>query len=131
MKKCDLKNGMLVETADGEVYRVLDGFLRNTYKTINISCFDRDLFNRTTGSEIVRVFEGDDFLHLDTKGKALIWERTEDPITVLRKAIDNIKEEMADVTIMLDQLKIMFDNEDTVGKIKSEKIQRLKQRLEE
>lgn len=173
MKKCDLKNGMLVETADGKVYRVLNGFLRNDNTTINISCYDRNLFNGPSGSEIVRVFEGDDFLHFDTRGKDLIWERTVEPITVLHKAIiaygedsqmdmaieemseltkallkhrrakngpeiqdfeqirNNITEEIADVTIVLEQLKIMFDNEDAVEKIKSEKIQRLKQRLEE
>lgn len=46
------------------------------------------------------------------------------------KYVDNIFEEMADVEIMLEQCKIMFQCDKEVNKWKQEKIQRLERRLE-
>lgn len=46
------------------------------------------------------------------------------------KSVDNIFEEMADVEIMLEQLKIMFQCKIEVGHWKNRKILRLKSRLE-
>lgn len=45
--------------------------------------------------------------------------------------ISNIAEEIADVTIMLEQMKGMFNCSETVDKIKVQKLERLKQRLED
>lgn len=42
---------------------------------------------------------------------------------------ENITEEMADVEIMLNQLKIIFDNEEKVKDIIEEKIKRTKERI--
>lgn len=42
---------------------------------------------------------------------------------------ENITEEMADVEIMLNQLKIIFDNEEKVKEIIEEKIKRTKERI--
>lgn len=41
-----------------------------------------------------------------------------------------IAEEIADVEIMLDQLKLMFDVEHLVDTVKKEKVERLRRRLE-
>lgn len=41
----------------------------------------------------------------------------------------NIAEEMADVEIMLEQLKIIYSNKDLVGRYKVEKLQRIRERL--
>lgn len=46
------------------------------------------------------------------------------------KSVDNIFEEMADVEIMLEQCKIMFQCDKEVNKWKQEKIKRLERRLE-
>lgn len=45
------------------------------------------------------------------------------------KTIDKITEEMADVGIMLDQLKIIFNNEPDIQKVVNSKIKRTYQRL--
>ena len=45
--------------------------------------------------------------------------------------IDHIAEEIADVEIMLEQMKILFDVEDRVGQHKGEKINRLNDRINE
>ena len=45
--------------------------------------------------------------------------------------IDHIAEEIADVEIMLEQMKILFDIEDRVGQYKGEKINRLNDRINE
>lgn len=42
---------------------------------------------------------------------------------------DKIAEEMADVEIMLYQLKMIFNNNDLVNKVKDQKIERLKNKL--
>lgn len=41
----------------------------------------------------------------------------------------NIAEEMADVEIMLEQMKIIYNNKDLVDRYKVEKLQRIKERL--
>jgi NTP pyrophosphatase (non-canonical NTP hydrolase) len=41
----------------------------------------------------------------------------------------NIAEEMADVEIMLEQMKIIYNNNDLVDRYKVEKLQRIKERL--
>ena len=46
-----------------------------------------------------------------------------------RDNIGNIAEEIADVEIMLDQLKLMLDIEEEVGQYRQEKLRRLEQRL--
>lgn len=46
------------------------------------------------------------------------------------KSVDNIFEEMADVEIMLEQCKIMFQCDKEVNKWKHKKIERLEKRLE-
>lgn len=46
------------------------------------------------------------------------------------KSVDNIFEEMADVEIMLEQCKIMFQCDKEVNKWKQKKIERLEKRLE-
>lgn len=48
---------------------------------------------------------------------------------VTENPVDNITEEMADVQIMLDQLRIIFDNEKEVEKIMTNKIDRTYKRL--
>lgn len=46
------------------------------------------------------------------------------------EALDKVLEEMADVEIMLEQLKIIhIEHSDTIAQIKSAKIKRLKERL--
>ena len=45
--------------------------------------------------------------------------------------IDHIAEEIADVEIMLEQMKMLFDVEDRVGQHKGEKINRLNDRINE
>ena len=45
--------------------------------------------------------------------------------------IDEIAEEIADVEIMLEQMKMLFDVEDRVGQYKSHKINRLNDRINE
>lgn len=47
-----------------------------------------------------------------------------------RTILDNIYEEMADVEIMLEQCKIMFQCDKEVNKWKQKKIERLEKRLE-
>lgn len=42
---------------------------------------------------------------------------------------ENITEEMADVQIMLDQLKIIFNNDEEVSKIETQKIERTYKRM--
>ena len=46
------------------------------------------------------------------------------------ESVDNIFEEMADVEIMLEQCKIMFQCDKEVNKWKQKKIERLEKRLE-
>ena len=46
------------------------------------------------------------------------------------KSVDNIFEEMADVEIMLEQCKIMFQCDQEVRACKNKKIERLERRLE-
>lgn len=46
------------------------------------------------------------------------------------KSVDNIFEEMADVEIMLEQCKMMFQCDKEVNKWKQKKIERLERRLE-
>lgn len=46
------------------------------------------------------------------------------------KSVDNIFEEMADVEIMLEQCKIMFQCDKEVNKWKQKKIKRLERRME-
>lgn len=46
------------------------------------------------------------------------------------KSVDNIFEEMADVEIMLEQCKIMFQCDKELNKWKQKKIERLEKRLE-
>lgn len=46
------------------------------------------------------------------------------------KSVDNIFEEMADVEIMLEQCKIMFQCDKEVNKWNRKKIERLEKRLE-
>lgn len=46
------------------------------------------------------------------------------------KTIANIAEEIADVEIMLDQMKLLFDIGDDVADYREDKILRLKRRLE-
>lgn len=57
-----------------------------------------------------------------TKGKTSL----EDDL----KSVDNIFEEIADVEIMLEQCKIMFQCDKEVNKWKQKKIERLERRLE-
>ena len=47
------------------------------------------------------------------------------------KSVDNIFEEMADVEIMLEQCKIMFQYDKEVNKWKQKKIERLARRINE
>lgn len=47
------------------------------------------------------------------------------------KSVDNIFEEMADVEIMLEQCKIMFQCDKEVNKWKQKKIERLERRINE
>jgi hypothetical protein len=42
---------------------------------------------------------------------------------------DAVNEEMADVEIMLDQLRIIFDNEESIARWKEKKVERLERRL--
>ena len=44
---------------------------------------------------------------------------------------ENIAEEIADVEIMLEQLKIIYNNESIVGEYKAAKLQRLEGRISE
>lgn len=46
------------------------------------------------------------------------------------ESVDNIFEEMADVEIMLEQCKIMFQCDKEVNELKHKKIERLERRLE-
>lgn len=46
-----------------------------------------------------------------------------------RRDIDNIAEEIADVQIMLDQLKMIFEISNLVKRMREEKIDRLEKRL--
>ena len=47
-----------------------------------------------------------------------------------RILLDHVDEEMADVMIMMSQLRLIFDNADAVSLYKSTKLKRLAQRLE-
>ena len=49
------------------------------------------------------------------------------------RAIDkeHITEEMADVIIMIEQLKIIYNNKETVNKVIAEKIKRTQERIKE
>ncbi len=48
---------------------------------------------------------------------------------VIQKTTNNVCEELADLSIMLDQMKLIFDNS-KIEKIRIEKISRLKERIE-
>ena len=43
---------------------------------------------------------------------------------------DHIAEEIADVLIMLDQMMLLYDNEERVAEYKAEKVERLRARLD-
>lgn len=60
-------------------------------------------------------------------------ELTKELVKDLRGIADekHIAEEMADVEIMLEQLKIIYNNSDIVEKFKIEKLERLEKILEE
>lgn len=45
--------------------------------------------------------------------------------------VDHISEEMADVYIMLDQLRIMFNNDGAIAKWKLKKLHRLSERMQQ
>lgn len=44
--------------------------------------------------------------------------------------VENLVEEVADVSIMIEQIKFILDIEDDVNKVMGEKIERLKRRIE-
>lgn len=88
MNKSELKNGMLVELRNGNICKVYDGKLRNTWMALSLIGFTEDLKKPSDPNEdIVKVFAEDDFLSLSTKHARLIWERKEK-----RKLVD--KEEL-------------------------------------
>lgn len=130
MKKSDLKNLMLVETADGKVYRVIDGRLRNTYISTDIErCYTDDLYSKgAEENDIVKVYRADDFIGLDVKGKKPIWERVTDQGTVLHEVIktygnnaqiDVAIEEMSELTkaLMKHRRAIKSQSKTDIGSI--------------
>lgn len=65
-----------------------------------------------------------------TQALTKFWKYTGTDGTVLKSLKSNISEEMADVEIMLDQLKILFQNAEEVGEIRAYKLTRQLERMD-
>lgn len=102
--KADLKNGMILETREGEKFLYLNGFATNLDAWVGLDDFNNDLtctFNKRF--DIMRIFkikrcDGCLYWIINTETQELVWERTEPKVKQVTKAdaIKILKEKFSD-----------------------------------